>query len=142
MFLLSFLASSIIPIASEWLLVVLILNGMDPVAVLLTATTGNYFGACTTYGIGYLGSEFLVRKVLRMSDEAKLKAHRFYRKFGVYSLLMSWLPIIGDPLCVVAGILRVRFLKFTLLVYTGKLVRYGVTAWLVHHGKLLYLWNQ
>lgn len=139
MFLLSFLASSVLPIASEWLLVVLVLKGLDPIVVLLTATTGNYLGACTTYGVGYLGSEFMVRNVLRMTDESKLKAERFYRKYGVYSLLMSWIPIIGDPLCVVAGILRVQFLKFSVLVYIGKFIRYGITTYLALKGQSILM---
>lgn len=134
MFLLSFLASSFIPIASEWLLVVLIFKGLDPIHVLLTATFGNYLGACTTYGIGYWGSDFLIKKVLRLSEKSKLKAENFYKKYGIYSLLMSWLPIIGDPLCVIAGMLKVKFLKFTILVYSGKLARYGITAYLVIKG--------
>jgi membrane protein YqaA with SNARE-associated domain len=135
MFFLSFFASSFIPIASEWLLVVLIVNGLNPIAVLFTATLGNYLGACTTYGIGLWGSEFLIKKVLRLSDESKEKAEKFYKKYGVYSLLFSWLPIIGDPLCVIAGMLKVKFIRFSILVYSGKFVRYAITTYLVTIGK-------
>ena len=134
MFLLSFLASSILPIASEWLLVTLILKGLNPFAVLFTATLGNYLGACTTYAIGYTGSKFFITKVLRLSDESKQKAEKFYYQYGVYSLLMSWLPIIGDPLCVIAGMLKVNFFKFSALVYIGKFARYGITTFLTVKG--------
>jgi membrane protein YqaA with SNARE-associated domain len=138
MFLLSFFASSILPVASEWLLVTLILKGLNPYSVLFTATLGNYLGACTTYGIGFLGSDFLIKKVLRLKEETKEKAEKFYRKYGIYSLLLSWMPIIGDPLCVVAGMLKINFFKFSFLVYIGKLVRYGVTAFLTVKGMNLF----
>ena len=134
MFLLSFFASSILPIASEWLLITLILKGLNPLSVLFTATLGNYLGACTTYYIGYIGSDFLIKKLLRLDEKTKNKAEKFYKKYGVYSLLMSWLPIIGDPLCIIAGMLKVKFLKFSFLVYVGKFIRYGITTYLTVKG--------
>jgi membrane protein YqaA with SNARE-associated domain len=55
----------------------------------------------------------------------------FYAKFGVWSLLFSWLPIVGDPLCLAGGLLRIHFGVFLLLVFVGKLIRYGLLAVLV-----------
>jgi len=124
LFFLSFLASTIIPIGSEWLLVALLLKGHDPALSIVTATMGNTLGACTTYWIGLWGAPLFTEKALRMSAEDKQKAERIYSRYGSWSLLLSWLPVIGDPLCLVGGALSIRFAHFLLLVFSGKLVRY------------------
>lgn len=128
LFLVALLASTLLPLGSEWLLVVLVLKGFDPVASVLTATLGNTLGALTTYGIGLWGGPFLVERVLRIDTAARTRAERFYARYGSWSLLASWLPVVGDPLCLVGGILRVRVWSFVLLVATGKLARYAVVA--------------
>ena len=137
LFLLSFLASTLIPLGSEWLLVTMLLAKYDPIRVVAVATAGNYLGALTSYGIGLYGGEFLKVRVLRLSDSATQKAQRLYGRFGSYSLLLSWLPIVGDPLCLVGGVLRVHLLRFSLLVFSGKLVRYAAVAWLTLKGASL-----
>lgn len=130
LFLVAFLASTLLPLGSEWLLAVLVLKGFDPVASVLTATLGNTLGALTTYGIGLWGGPFLVERVLRIDAAGRARAEGFYARYGRWSLLASWLPVMGDPLCLVGGILRVGVFPFVLLVTTGKLARYAVVAWL------------
>jgi membrane protein YqaA with SNARE-associated domain len=137
LFLLSFLASTLIPLGSEWLLVAMLLGKYDPIRVVAVATTGNYLGALTSYGIGLYGGEFLKVRVLRMDERSTRKAERMYGRFGSYSLLFSWLPVVGDPLCLVGGMLRVRLLRFSLLVFSGKLARYAAVAWLTLKGASL-----
>lgn len=134
LFLMSFLAATLVPIGSEWLLVALLLLKKDPIAVVAIACAGNYLGALTTYWIGLYGGTFLRERVLRLDERQTGRAFRFYRRFGVYSLLLSWLPVIGDPLCLVGGVLRVQFLRFSLLVFAGKLARYAAVAWLTLKG--------
>ena len=131
LFLLSFLASTIVPIGAEWLLVAMVINGFDPVLSVSTATAGNTLGACTTYGIGIYGSAWVIEKLLRMDEFSRNRAERFYARFGVWSLLLSWLPFVGDPLCLAGGLLRIHFGIFLLLVFIGKLVRYGLLTVLV-----------
>lgn len=128
LFILSFLAATIIPIGSEWLLVVLILNGKSVEMVVIVATIGNYLGASTTYLIGLWGSEFLTQKILRVKKSAQSRAENFYKKYGAWSLLLSWLPIIGDPLCLIGGGLRLHFGIFSVFVFVGKLARYTIIA--------------
>jgi len=128
LFLLSFLASTLLPLGSEWLLATLVVQGMDPVVSVAIATAGNTLGACTTFGIGIFGGPFLIERVLRISSELREKAEKFFGKYGVWSILFSWVPVIGDPLCLVAGALRVRFGIFVLLVLIGKLARYGIIS--------------
>ena len=130
LFSISFLASTVLPLGSEWLLVMMLANGYEPGSTVATATFGNYLGAVTTYLVGLYGGNWLIEKVLRVSPFQQERARNHYRRYGVYSLIFSWLPIIGDPLCMVAGMLRVRFGLFTLLVVFGKLVRYAATAFI------------
>lgn len=124
LFFLSFLAATVLPLGSEWLLVALVLNRLPLESVVATATVGNYLGACTTYGIGLWGATFLVRKMVGINDNDLARAQGFYRKYGSWSLLFSWVPVVGDPLCLIGGMMRMNFVLFSLLVVAGKLARY------------------
>jgi len=128
LFLMSFLASTIIPLGSEWLLVSLLASGWDPIVSVSVATAGNTLGACTTYAIGMFGGPFLTGKVLRISEDARQRAIGIYNRYGFWSLLFSWLPVIGDPLCLAGGVLQVRFATFFLLVFSGKFARYALVS--------------
>lgn len=128
LFFMSFLASTLLPLGSEWLLVTMLVAGYDPVSSVVTATLGNYLGAVATYLVGIYGGNWLIEKVMRVSVEQQERAKNYYRHLGVYSLLFSWLPIIGDPLCLVGGMLRINFGLFSLLVAVGKFARYVITA--------------
>ena len=134
LFLLSFLASTLIPLGSEWLLVALLLDRLDPVALVAVATVGNFLGACTSYAIGIFGGPWLIRNVLRIDEAAERRAERFFARYGSWSLLFSWLPVVGDPLCLAGGLLRVGIARFSLLVLAGKLARYAAVAWLTLAG--------
>jgi membrane protein YqaA with SNARE-associated domain len=138
LFLLSFFASTLIPLGSEWLLVALIVQGFAPLPVVLVASAGNLLGACTSYGIGVCSSTFLATKILRMDGPERVRAERFFAKYGIWSLLLSWLPVIGDPLCVVAGMMKAGFGRFVLLVLTGKVARYAAVAWAAVEGRPLF----
>ena len=131
LFLLSFFAATVIPLGSEWLIAALILHGWEVAPVVGVATLGNYLGACTTYLVGLWGAGFFRKKLVAV-DEAALAGHRspaaMISRYGVWSLLLSWLPVIGDPLCLVGGAMRVNFPLFTLLVVAGKLARYAAVA--------------
>nr|NIS40116.1 DedA family protein [Desulfuromonadales bacterium] len=119
-----------LPLGSEWLLVVLLVRGYDPLASVAVATLGNSLGACTTFAIGLYGGPWLMARVLRISEQKQQRAEKLYARYGSWSLLLSWLPVIGDPLCLVGGILRVGFRRFVVLVTCGKLARYAVVGWL------------
>lgn len=136
LFLLGFLAATLIPLGSEWLLVTLLLKGYDPTLTVIVATAGNTLGALTTWMVGWYGGPWLIKRVLRIDDRSRERAELFYQRYGLWSLLLAWLPVIGDPLCLVGGLLRVKLWPFMLLVTTGKLGRYVVVALLtlaVHH---------
>ena len=128
LFLLSFAASTLLPIGSEWLLVALLLKGFSLPMTVAVATVGNFLGACSTYGIGIYGSSLVIRKVLRIDEVSQERARRYYDRYGVWSLFFTWLPVVGDPLCLAAGLFGVGLLRFTLFVFVGKLVRYASVA--------------
>lgn len=124
LFVAAFLAATILPISSELLLSALLLSGTSSVATVMIATAGNVLGSLSNYALGYWASLNLVKKWLRLSESEFLHAEQRFKKYGTWSLLLAWVPIIGDPLTLIAGILRVRLLWFLLLVSTGKCLRY------------------
>lgn len=134
LFALSFLASTMLPLGSEWLLVALLVQKHDPLIAILIATAGNYLGACTSYAIGIYGGDFLIKKLLRIGDAERSRAERFFAAYGSWSLLLSWLPVIGDPLCLAGGVLKIPFTRFSILVASGKALRYSAVAWLTLKG--------
>lgn len=132
LFIVSFLASTVLPLGSEWLLVLMIAQGFSITETVITASLGNYTGSCTTFLIGLYGSTFIIQKILRIDATQLLRAQRIYEKYGTWSLLLSWLPIVGDPICLVAGLFKVGWFRYSVLVFIGKFVRYATVAYLAH----------
>lgn len=131
LFVLGFLAATILPLGSEWLLAALLLAGFDPAICVSVATAGNVLGALTTYGIGLWGGPWLIERVLRIDPDRRARAETLYTRYGSWSLLLSWLPVVGDPLCLVGGLLRVELPRYVILVSIGKYVRYQAVALMV-----------
>ena len=102
----------------------------DASQLVLSATAGNLLGSLLTYAMGRGGNELVRRHWLRIDDQALQRAERGFSRWGLPTLLLAWLPIIGDPLCLLAGMLRVRLAWFLLLVGVGKFSRYAALAWL------------
>jgi membrane protein YqaA with SNARE-associated domain len=122
-------AATILPLQSEAALVGLLLTGRFPVALLLlVATAGNVLGSVVNWWLGRQVARFQHRRWFPASPAALARAQRWYRRFGRWSLLLSWLPLVGDPLTLVAGTLRERLLPFLLLVTLAKAGRYLALA--------------
>ena len=130
LFLLSLLAATLFPLGSEWLLAALVAGGQTPSGCIAAATLGNTLGAWLTYLAGWYGADWCIRRVLRLSPDRQRRAENFFNRIGCWSLLFSWLPAVGDPLCLVAGLLRTSWPRFLLPVFAGKLARYLAVAWL------------
>ncbi|WP_444934888.1 YqaA family protein [Microbulbifer sp. JTAC008] len=131
LFVSAFLAATILPLSSEIVMTGLLLQGLSPWALIIVATTGNVAGSLLNYALGYWASLGVIKKWLRMSEGEFVKAEQRFKKYGIFSLFFSWVPIIGDPLTVMAGILRIRLVWFLLLVATGKCLRYLVVYYMV-----------
>ncbi|MDD2339090.1 MAG: DedA family protein [Methanosarcina sp.] len=140
LFILSFLAATVLPIGSEPLLVALIYQGFNPFAVVLVATSGNYLGACTTYYIGLRGRP-VIEKYLSPSREKLEKGERIFKKYGVYTLLFTWLPYIGDVFAMVAGLMKLSFRYFSILVFIGKFGRYFAVGYLTAYLAIDFLFS-
>lgn len=125
LFLSSFLAATLLPLSSEVVLALLLSKGFDPYVVLMVATCGNVLGSVVNYVLGAFGSRLILQKWWRMQEAEIRQAEKRFQKFGVLSLLFAWVPVIGDPLTVTAGVLKVHFLLFLILVGLGKFLRYA-----------------
>lgn len=129
LFLAAFIAATIVPAQSEAVLVGLIVAGdRSLVLLLLVATTGNVLGSVVNWLLGRFIERFRDRPWFPVSRPRLAQAEAWYRRFGIWSLLLSWVPIIGDPLTVVAGVLRTPVLTFLILVTIAKAGRYLVLA--------------
>lgn len=129
LFVLSFLAATVLPLGSEAFIVALIYQGFNPFTVVMVATLGNYLGSCTTYFLGTKGRPVL-EKYLSPSPEKLEKTEKLFKKYGMYVLLFTWVPGIGDVITMVAGLLQLPFKSFSILVFLGKFARYFAVAYL------------
>ena len=125
LFFASLLAATLFPAQSEAVLAALYLAGeRDPVLLVAVATCGNVLGACVNWLLGRYLEHFKDRRWFPVKAAALDRAARAYRRYGAWTLLFSWLPLVGDPLTLVAGVMRVRFFLFFILVSIGKFGRY------------------
>ena len=130
LFLAALLAATVLPMQSEALLVGLLLTGDYPVAALLvTASLGNVLGAVLNWLLGRGLERFRDRRWFPVSAARLEQARAWYHCWGRWSLLLSWAPVIGDPLTLVAGVLRENLAVFVILVTIAKVGRYLVIAW-------------
>lgn len=129
LFVSGFIAATLFPASSEALLLTLQAKGYAPWGLFIAATCGNTLGACVNWYLGTRIAQLQHKRWFPVSPGALEKARRQFQRFGVWSLLLSWLPIIGDPLTLVAGVLKVRFMLFLLLVAIGKALRYALLLW-------------
>ncbi|HGY56351.1 MAG TPA: DedA family protein [Caldithrix abyssi] len=124
----SFLAATILPLSSEAVLFFMIQQSNEWALPVLVASVGNVLGSIVNYWLGYKGSYALLQKILRMNEDAVQRAVSRYQKYGKYSLLLAWVPVIGDPLTVAAGLFKTPFTVFIILVTIGKTSRYMALA--------------
>ena len=132
LFLAAFVAATLLPAQSEAVLVGLILSGNHPVWLLVAvASVGNVLGSLVNWVLGRGIERFRHARWFPVSERSLDHAENWYRRWGKWSLLLSWAPIVGDPLTVVAGVLRVPLKIFLPLVILAKAGRYCVLAFAV-----------
>lgn len=130
LFISAFISSTLFPGGSEAVLAYLVSESKHSLFLLITiATLGNTLGAMTSWGIGWLIS--IRYSSEHLSKASQQKAVERLQKYGSPVLLLSWLPIIGDPLCVAAGWLRIHWLYSLLFIAVGKLFRYLIVIYIV-----------
>ncbi len=126
----AFLAATIIPFYSEVVLYALIRQGESAWLLISVASIGNTLGAAVNWVLGRFLLKYQDRRWFYFKPEQMEKAQRWFQRYGVWSLLFAWLPIGGDALTFIAGVMRVRFWVFLLLVGLGKTGRYMVILYL------------
>jgi len=130
LFLSAFISSTIAPGGSEAVLAYMVSENHYQVELLvIVATIGNTLGAMTTWGLGILAAKKF--PVANLLSEKKQKALKLIKSKGLWILLFSWLPVIGDALCFAGGWLKYPWLPACTLILTGKLVRYILIAWML-----------
>ncbi len=131
LFLSAFLAATILPFSSEAVLAGLYAakGGIGAIALLTTASIGNTLGSFVNFLLGRLCLRWREARWFPVKAAELDRATGWFRRFGTWSLLFAWVPVIGDPLTLAAGVLRVNVWLFLVLVGTGKVARYGVVLW-------------
>lgn len=133
LFLSSFLSATVLPLASEAVLVALISKGFNVYACLALASAGNTLGSLTGYYLGKAGRWDLLEKYLKVKRSKVEKWEQRTRRHGHWLAVMSWLPVVGDLFPVCLGYFQYPLLKGSVLIATGKTLRYLVLA--------LFVWS-
>lgn len=126
----AFISATLFPLGSEALLIYDIKEGYNIYLLLFFATLGNSLGSILNYYLGLKGEEYLIEKKLLKEKYIDI-SKKYFDKYGFITILFSWLPIIGDPITFVAGILKYDFKKFVILVVISKFSRYLFIALVV-----------
>ena len=132
LFAISFLAATILPFSSELTLAGLIATSdYDNLLLLTVASFGNILGSLVNWALGSYSRNLTTKKWFPFKETQIERSSKWFRKFGKWSLLFAWVPVVGDPLTLVAGILRVKFIDFIILVAIGKVSRYLIVFYLI-----------
>ncbi len=123
LFFIAFLSATVFPLGSEALLLYDLSIDFNVYLLFIVATLVNTIGSIVNYYIGLKGEKFLAKKKF-LNKHKVLKTQKFFDRYGGYTLLFSWVPIIGDPITIVAGMLQFDFKKFLYLTFISKGVRY------------------
>ncbi|MEN8726545.1 MAG: YqaA family protein [Sulfurovum sp.] len=129
LFTVAFLSATLLPMGSEALLLYDISQNYSLVLLWTFATVGNTLGSMVNYWLGFKGETYLEEKG-HLSVKKMEKARGFFDRYGGWTLLLSWAPIIGDPLTFIAGVLRYNFKWFALIVAVAKGTRYAIVIFL------------
>lgn len=136
LFTVAFLAATFLPLSSEVYFLALLSSGVEPFALVLWASLGNTLGAAVNWWLGRIARGKVqwvtTRSWLRINEEDIDRASRSFQRFGKWSLLFAWMPIVGDALTLVAGLARVPLWQLIVLAGTGKTLRYLSLAGLLN----------
>ena len=131
LFIISFLAATILPFSSELTLAGLVAtSSYNNLLLLIVASLGNVLGSVVNWILGFYSRNLSTKRWFPFKDEQIEKSSKWFNKFGRWSLLFAWVPIIGDPLTLAAGLFRIRFIEFLVLVTIGKVSRYIIVFYL------------
>ena len=131
LFLVSFLAATVVPLSPEALVLLLESQGYDAPLLIATATLGGYLGSLTYYYMAIGGRNLALHRFVSISSGKLAKAEARFEKWGSIILFFSWVPIVGEPLIIVSGLLNVRLSVFTVWVIIGRIVRFAILLYTI-----------
>ena len=132
LFVISFLAATILPFSSELTLTGLIAtSNYDNLLLLIVASFGNVLGSVVNWALGFYSRNLTTKKWFPFKNKQIENSSKWFNKLGKWSLLFAWVPVIGDPLTLAAGLFRVKFIEFVILVTIGKFSRYFLIYYLI-----------
>jgi len=131
LFVVCFLAATVLPFTSEGTLLLFLATGFDPAASLIVATVGNSLGGLTNYLLGLVGNPTRIYSLFK-NRKRHARFEALVHQYGYWLGLISWLPIVGDPLTILLGFFRVKFVPFLIIMVFAKLLRYYL---------IIFIWN-
>lgn len=131
LFVSAFGAATLLPLQSEAVLLALLAEGSQSAFWLIViASLGNVLGSCVNWYLGLKIEQYKNKKWFPISESKMFQAQNIYQKYGFWSLLLSWVPIIGDPITLIAGLLKENFVRFLVIVTIAKVGRYLCVYWI------------
>ena len=131
MFLSAFLAATILPFSSDVIYAIMLLGNYDPFWTTVMASLGNWLGGMSSYALGYLGYWLWIDKYLGVAPVKIEKWMLRLQKFGPWPALLSWLPVVGDPIAIALGFLKLNPYAIAVLMLLGKTLRYVTIGMLI-----------
>lgn len=131
LFLAAILSATLLPGTSEVLLISLLSQGYEPFILWCWATAGNTLGSVVNWWLGLYLLHYKDRRWFPFKQEALDKSQRWFQRYGLWSLLLAWAPVIGDGITFIAGIMRIHFLTFFILVFISKGTRYALLVGII-----------
>ena len=132
LFTISFLAATILPFSSELMLAsMLSMENNNRILLIIISSLGNILGSVFNWVLGFYFMKLQNKKWFPFNKKQISKSSLWFEKYGKWSLLFAWVPIIGDPLTFVAGTMKINFFIFLILVGIGKISRYFIISLLV-----------
>ncbi len=134
-FLVSFIASTLVPFSNEVVVAAMPALGFNIWLTAVWATAGGYLGSLVNYFVGQRGTDFIFSRWITIKPERWEQAERIFNRWGNWALFFVWLPVVGDPLALVAGAFNIDWRVFSFWVITGKFLRFivllGIINWFV-----------
>lgn len=122
----SFLAATVLPFSSELILAAMAAGPWSTTSLLLVASAGNWAGGMTCYGLGRIGDLGRIMRWLRSDPRTIDRAMGWMKGYGSWAALLTWIPIIGDPIAIALGLGKASLLPVSILMLLGKAARYAV----------------
>ena len=131
LFLNSFISATLFPLGSEALLLYYLSLKFNFIYLLLFASLGNTLGSILNYWFGLKGEQYLVEKKM-IKEKNIIKYKKYFDKYGAFTLLLSWMPIVGDGFTFIAGMLKYDIKRFVILVFLAKFSRYSFVVYIYY----------